>query len=162
MYPEKGDLCVLDFSKLFGTPCICTRFVQDFTAIDAQMQKWYFSPSKCLHIGFLASIRNQRLKINPCAKFQFNWTKDKGTRILTWNDTTNGLMKSYLPPSDDVNKCLWHVRDFVTEYHHAKFGCNWTTNKGETVEGHNVPPPPPAYMVPKDPSLYGSKRPQPE
>ena len=37
---------------------------------------------------------------------------------------------------------LWFLRDFVPEYHHAKFGCNWTTNKGET-----------SYMVPKDPSL---------
>ena len=44
------------------------------------------------------------------------------------------------------------LRDFVSEYHHAKFGCNWTTNKGET-EGACAPPPLPAYMVPKDPSL---------
>ena len=43
------------------------------------------------------------------------------------------------------------LRDFVSEYHHAKFGCNWTTNKGET-EGACAPPLP-AYMVPKDPSL---------
>ena len=41
-------------------------------------------------------------------------------------------------------------RFFVPEYHHAKFGCNWTTNKGETEGGHNAPP---AHMVPKDPSL---------
>ena len=61
-------------------------------------------------------------------------------------------MTSYLPPSDDVSKLLWLLRDFVAEYHHAKFGCNWTTNKGETEGGgQNVPPP--AYMVPKDPSL---------
>ena len=38
---------------------------------------------------------------------------------------------------------LWILRDFVPEYHHAKFGCNWTTNKGETEGGgHNVPPQP--------------------
>ena len=24
------------------------------------------------------------------------------------------------------------MRDFVPEYHHANFGGNWTTNKGET------------------------------
>ena len=48
-------------------------------------------------------------------------------------------------------KCLWLLRDFVPNYHHAKFGCNWTTNKGET-EGQFAPPP----------SLYGSRRPQPE
>ena len=33
------------------------------------------------------------------------------------------------------------LRDCVPEYHHAKFDCNWTTNKGETEGGHNVPPP---------------------
>ena len=101
---------------------------------------------------FLARIQNQRLKIDPCAKFQLHWIKDKRTRILTWNDTKNGLMMSYLPPGDGVSKFLWFLRDFVPEYHHAKFGCNWTTNKGETEgRGHNVPL-----------SLYGSKRPQPE
>ena len=87
---------------------------------------------------FLARIRNQRLRIDPCTKFQLNWTKDKRTRILTWNDTKNSLMTSYLPPSDDVSKLLSFLRDFVPEYHHAKFGCNWTTNIGETEGGHNI------------------------
>ena len=32
---------------------------------------------------FLARIRNHRLRIDSCAKFQRHWTKDKGTRILT-------------------------------------------------------------------------------
>ena len=95
---------------------------------------------------FLARIRNQRLKIDPCAKFQLHWTKDKGTRILTWNNTKNGLMTSYLPPSNDVSKIFMAFQNFVTAYHHAKFGCNWNTNKGETKGA-------PAYMVPKDPSL---------
>ena len=54
--------------------------------------------------NFLAQIGNQCLRIDPCAKFQLNWTKDKGTRILTWNDTKNSLMMSYLPPGDDVSK----------------------------------------------------------
>ena len=90
-------------------------------------KKWHFSPSKRIYIGlFLARIRNQRLRIDPPAKFQLNWTKDKGTRILTWNNPKNSLMTSA--------KFLWHLRDFVPEYHHAKFGCNWTTNKGE-IEG---------------------------
>ena len=74
--------------------------------------------------NFLSRIRNQRLRIDPCAKFQLNWTKDKETRILTWNNNKNGLMTSYLPPSDDVSKFLWLLRDFVPEYYHAKFGCN--------------------------------------
>ena len=47
-------------------------------------------------------------------------------------------------------KFLRLLRDFVPEYHHAKFDCNWTTNKGET-EGAQCAPP--AYMVPEDPSL---------
>ena len=100
---------------------------------------------------FLARIRNQRLRIDPCAKFQLHSTKDKGARILTWNDTENCLMTLYLPPGDDVSKFLWLLRDFVPEYHHAKFGCNWTTNKRET-EGGTTPP---AYMVSKDSSLVG-------
>ena len=97
-------------------------------------KKWHFSSLKRVHIGFsLARIRNQRLRIDPCAKFQLNWTKDKETRILTWNDTKNSLMTSYLLPSDDV---VWLLRDSVPEYHHAKFGCKRTTNK---QRGHNEP-----------------------
>ena len=53
---------------------------------------------------FLAPIRNQRLRIDPCAKVQLNWTKDKGIQILTWNDTKNSLMTSYLPLSNNISK----------------------------------------------------------
>ena len=95
---------------------------------------------------FLARIRNQRLRIDPSAKFQLHWTKDKGTRILTWNNTKNGLMTSYLPSGDDVSNFLWLLRDFVPEYHHAKFGCNWTTNKGETEGGTMYPLPQPIWF----------------
>ena len=42
-------------------------------------------------------------ELTPCTKFQLHWTKDKGTQILTWNTAKNGLMTSYLPPSDDVS-----------------------------------------------------------
>ena len=80
---------------------------------------------------FFVRIRNQHLIIDPCAKFQLNWTKDKGSRILTWNDTKTSLMTS--------SKFLWLLGDFVSEYHHAKFGCNWTTNKGETEGGTMCP-----------------------
>ena len=48
-----------------------------------------FSPLKRIHIGFLVQIRNQRIRIYPCAKFQPDWTKDKGVRIPTWSDTEN-------------------------------------------------------------------------
>ena len=44
---------------------------------------------------FLAQIRNQRTKIDPCAKFQSNWTKNKGSRVSTSNDAKNCLMTSY-------------------------------------------------------------------
>ena len=95
-------------------------------------KKWPFSPSKHIYIGFfLARIRNQRLRIDTCAKFQLHWTKDKGTRILTWNNTKNGFMTSA--------KFLWLLRDFVPEYHPAKFGCNWTTNKREKGGGGAQP-----------------------
>ena len=97
--------------------------------------KWPFSPSERIYIGLLARIRNQRLGIDPCAKFQLHWSKDKGTRILTWHDTKKGLMTSYLPFSDDVSKIFMALKDFVPDYHHATFGCNLTTNIGETGGG---------------------------
>ena len=67
-------------------------------------KEWPFSPSNVFISEFLDRIRNQRLRIDPCAKFQLHWTKDKGTRILIWNNTKNGLMTSYLPLVDDVSK----------------------------------------------------------
>ena len=45
---------------------------------------------------------------------------------------------------------LW--RDFVSEYHHATFGGDWTTNKGETEGGTMF------YFY----SLYFTKITQPE
>ena len=61
---------------------------------------------------FSARIRNQRLGIDLCAKFQLHWTKDKGTRILTRKDTKNGLMTSYLPSSDDISKIFMAFERF--------------------------------------------------
>ena len=43
----------------------------------AFLKKLPFSRSKDISIGFFNSNRNQRLKIDPCAKFQPDWTKDK-------------------------------------------------------------------------------------
>ena len=70
-------------------------------------------------------------------------------------------MTSYLPHSDDVNKLLLILRHFVPEYHHAKFGGNWTTNKGKTeqknkgkTERATMPP----YILPKYPSLNRVKK----
>ena len=72
---------------------------------------------------FLVQTRNQRVKIDYCAKFQPDWTKDKEAKILTSNDTKNCFMTSYLPHSDDVIKIfLLILIDFLTVYHYAKFG----------------------------------------
>ena len=90
--------------------------------------------------NFVVQIRNQRLRIDPCGKFQPDWTKDKGTRISTSNDTKNCLMTSA--------NFLWLLRDFVPEYYYAKFGINWTTNK-EKQRRHIS-------------SLYDAKIPQPQ
>ena len=38
-----------------------------------------FLTQKAFISAFLVQIRNQRLKIDPCAKFQPDWTKDKGS-----------------------------------------------------------------------------------
>ena len=40
-------------------------------------------------------------------------------------------MISYLRHSDDISKIFIVLRDFAPEYYHAKFGGNWTTNKGD-------------------------------
>ena len=40
--------------------------------------KWPFLAQEVFISAILVQIRNQRLKIDPCAKFQPDWTKDKG------------------------------------------------------------------------------------
>ena len=52
------------------------------------------------------------LKIDRCTKFQPDWTKGKGTRISSWNDTKNCLTMSYLPHSDDVSKTFMAFERF--------------------------------------------------
>ena len=52
----------------------------------------------------LLEIRNQRPKIDPCANFLPNWTKGKGSRISTSNNSQNCMMTSYTRDSDDVIK----------------------------------------------------------
>ena len=61
---------------------------------------------------FLARIRNQRPRNDPCVKFHLNWTKDKRAQILTWNDIENSLMTSYLLLSDDVSKIFMAFERF--------------------------------------------------
>ena len=43
---------------------------------------------------FLVQIRNQRLRSDRFAKFQPDWTKDKGARISIWSNTEDCLMTS--------------------------------------------------------------------
>ena len=103
----------------------------------------FFSLTTYLYRIFLARNRNQRLRIDPCAIFQLTCTKDKGTRILTWNDTKSCLMMSYLPPSDDISKIFMDFERLCRRVPSCpvSIGCNWTTNKGGGEEGT------PAYMV---------------
>ena len=115
-------------------------------------KKFLFSPSKGIPIGFFNSNLKSALQNWPCVKFQPDWTEYKGS--------SNFDLEQYRKLLDDViltsAMTLLNFIDFeryFPEYHHAKFGGNWTTNKGKT-EGDIVPPhPPPAYLVPKDPSL---------
>ena len=44
------------------------------------LKKWpFFLAQKVFISAFAVQIRNQRNKIDPCAKFQPDWTKDKGS-----------------------------------------------------------------------------------
>ena len=70
------------------------------------MKNGLFLAQNLFMSNFFIQIQTQRLKIDPCAKFQPDCTKDKGAPILTWNNTENWLMTSYLPHSDDVSKIM--------------------------------------------------------
>ena len=63
-------------------------------------------------LDFLVQIRKQRLKIDRCAKFCPDRTKDKRVRVLTCNNTEKCLMMSYLPCSDYVSKTFMHLERF--------------------------------------------------
>ena len=51
------------------------------------------------------------------------------------NSSSKFDLEQYQYRSDDVSNILWVLRDFVPECCHAKFGGNWTTNKGEAEGG---------------------------
>ena len=46
---------------------------------------------------FLARIRSQRLRIDPCAKFQLNWTKE----LEFWQENSNFDLERYWKQLDD-------------------------------------------------------------
>ena len=80
--------------------------------ISVFVKKGYFLLRNVFISDCLARIWNQRLRIDPYAKFQLHWTKDEGARVMTWNDNKNGLMTSYFPPGDDVSKrfmVFWEI-----------------------------------------------------
>ena len=79
--------------------CITKAFGQNFLIKE---RNGIFLAQILLIYDFFVRVRNQRPKIDPCAKFHPNWTKDKGSRILTSNDTDNCSMTSYTRDSDDV------------------------------------------------------------
>ena len=73
-----------------------------------------FLAQKAFISVFLVQIRNQRLKIDPCAKFQPDWTKDRGS--------SNFDLERHQKLLDDVihtpivmtsAKLLLILRDFV-------------------------------------------------
>ena len=69
------------------------------------LKKWHFSRSNCIYTRFFSpSSKLAPQCIDPWAKFQPNWTKDKGSRILTSNNNGNCLMTSYIFDRDDVIK----------------------------------------------------------
>ena len=63
-----------------------------------------FSTQTVFISDFLAQTQNQRPNIDPCAKFQPNWTKAKESQILTSINSENCYMTSYARGSGDVIK----------------------------------------------------------
>ena len=91
--------------------------------------------------GFFRSNSKSSPQNRPMCKISSKLAKGKGSRILTSHDRENDLMTSYRVIVMTSSKFLMLSRDFVPEYHHAKFGGDWTTNKGETCL--------PTYSLPK-------------
>ena len=97
-------------------------------------KKWPFSPSKRSYIGLFGSNwksapQNWPLcQISaPLDKRELEFDLERYQNMAWWRHTYLLAMTSA--------KFLWLLRDFIPEYHHAKFGCNWTTNKVETGGG---------------------------
>ena len=74
--------------------------------------KMAFSRSKCIHIGFFSSNSKSAPQNLPLPNFSQIGLKIKEARILTWNDTKNCLMTSYLPHSDDISKIIINFERF--------------------------------------------------
>ena len=106
----------------------------------------FFSFKTYLYRTFWLEFEISDSELTPVSNFSFIGQKIR--ELEFWPRTipkTSWWRHTYLLMKTPA-KFLWLLRDFVPEYHHAKLGCNWATNKGKTEGGGT-------YMVPKDPSL---------
>ena len=110
-------------------------------------KKMAFACSKGIHIGFLVQIRNQRIKIDFFAKFQQNIRE---ARILTWNNTENCLMTSYLPHSEDISKNIIDFGSFFQSTIMPSFVVIGPQIKEKQRRAQCAPSP--EYILPKSPN----------
>ena len=64
-----------------------------------------FLAQKVFILAFLVQIRNQRFINHPCAKFQSDWTKDKGSSNFDLEQYRK-LLDDVIPHNDDVSKII--------------------------------------------------------
>ena len=94
--------------------------------------------------------------MTPVPSFSQIGRKISEARILTWNNTENCLMMSYLIMMTSA-KLLSILRDFVPEYHHAKFGGSWPQIK-EKQRGAPLCPLPQPIFYQNTPAWIGLNR----
>ena len=84
-------------------------------------KKWPFIRSKGIHIGFFSSNSKSAPQIDPCAKFQPDWTKDKGSLNFDLEWYRKLLDDAYLPHSDDVSKIITDFERFCSRVPSCQF-----------------------------------------
>ena len=94
-----------------------------------------FIVSKRTNIGFLVQIRNQHLKIDPCDKFQPDWTKCKGTRISTWISTgiVYGGISTIFQIDGKNTSTKSRAQKYESNFRNTKFGVLYSGNFLETI-----------------------------
>ena len=70
----------------------------------------FFSFKTYLYRMFRLEFEISASELTPVPNFSSIGQKE--TQILTWNDTKNGLMTSYLPPGDDLSKLFMDFERF--------------------------------------------------
>ena len=104
-------------------------------------KKWYFFAQIVFISDFSLQIRNQRPKIDPSAKFQPIWTKDKNIEFRP-RTIVKTLMTSYTRGIDDVTKLFNGFERFCARVSSCQVWW-WLDHKySRNIErrGHNVPP----------------------